>query len=67
MSGKYLRRFEEGEVESLAIPSAIRGNRVLIRGSDEWDEREQARARHGCRCLSWGVVSIPGAGRLRHH
>ncbi len=65
MSGKYLRRFEDGEAESLAVPSAVQGKRLLIRGTEAWNERERARARAGCHCLSWSTIPANG-GKLVH-
>lgn len=40
----------------MKIPDVIKGTRLLIRGTVEWDKRELARAESGCRLLSFGTV-----------
>ena len=42
------------------IPPFKTGKQILIRGTEEWDERERARREIGCRCLSFGPVPPPG-------
>lgn len=38
------------------IPEAVKGKRLLIRGTPEWEERERARLQAGCACISFGTV-----------
>ena len=38
-----------------SIPPFILGkDKILLRGTIEWNEREKARERVGCKCLSFG-------------
>jgi hypothetical protein len=57
---KYLRKMEGIDVAQLHVPSVIQHGKVLIRGSEEWDAREQARRATGCSCLSFGPVPKVG-------
>ena len=47
------------------VPSVIQDGKLIMRGTEEWDEREAARQRDGCCCVSYGPVmaSIMSSGR----
>ena len=53
-------------IENNFVPQAIylegKRQRLLIRGTPEWDKREHAREAAGCRCLSFGPII--GDGKL---
>jgi len=61
---KYLRRYEPAEITPEPIvPPCVQGGRLIIRGTEEWDRREELRRQTGCNCLSFGPIPILG-GRL---
>lgn len=60
MSLKYLRKLEHIDLNQIAIPGVIQNGKLLIRGTEEWDEREKLRGAAGCSCLSYGPVPTVG-------
>lgn len=63
MTGKYLRRYEPYNDSDLVVPPAVQGSKLLLRGTPEWDRREQARQKMGCHCLSFGTIG-PSGGKV---
>ena len=38
------------------VPSSVQEGRLIIRGTKEWDDREDARRQAGNTCLSYGGI-----------
>ncbi len=51
---RWLDRIEE---QHQHIPSAVVDRQIILRGSEQWNDREYARKLAGCRCLSFGTLS----------
>ncbi len=48
------------------VPSIIKPNgKLMLRGTDEWDQRELARQQNGCRCISFGSIELSKKTRAR--
>jgi hypothetical protein len=47
-------------VRDATVPPFRDGNKIVIRGTEEWEQREAARQRAGCRCLSFGKIPFDG-------
>jgi len=43
--------------DEVLAKSFLNGKRYLIRGTKEWDDREDARRKHGNICISFGTIS----------
>jgi hypothetical protein len=57
---KYLRRMSNLDYAHIDVPSVVQNGKLLIRGTDEWEEREKLRRACGCSCLSFGPIPALG-------
>lgn len=51
---EYLMTFKD---EKVYVPPAVTNGKLIIRGTKEWDDREDARKKAGCGCMSYGDLS----------
>jgi hypothetical protein len=60
--GKYSRSRNERRIDSQVNDSEARvvNGYVPLRGTPEWDRREQQREKLGCCCLSFGPLPYKG-------
>ena len=52
MTGKKIESHFDAGIAS----SVMRGRRLILRGTNEWDDREKTRRGVGCTCMSFGSL-----------
>ncbi len=57
MGRLYRRELEDSKVRDIFDNlQFVRNGKILLRGTKEWDDREHARKRVGCSCMSFGTI-----------